>query len=213
MDALGIEQAHLVGHSWGGDAALHFALLYPHRVAKVVVIEAGLIAALAHLYRHEDWAGWAYWAQILEQLTGVKVSPEKRNNLEYLLEQIIKVPIVYGPAKGQPRQEELVVRAWSILSATWNGHDHKEGSNISVESLAKILHPILLIYETSSIVIGTYEVLRDHLPNCSSILLPEGKMKHYTTLEHPELVLERLRTFLQLDSIRAAAVPEDSNND
>src|SRR6476659_4338016 len=31
MDALGLQRAHVMGHSLGADIALHFALLYPDR--------------------------------------------------------------------------------------------------------------------------------------------------------------------------------------
>src|SRR5262245_11338238 len=46
MDGLGIEHAHLAGHSLGGDIVLHFGLLYPERVGKMAVIEAGLPALI-----------------------------------------------------------------------------------------------------------------------------------------------------------------------
>src|ERR1700760_1964235 len=42
LDALEIRDAYLVGHSFGADIALYFALLYPERVRKVVAIEAAI---------------------------------------------------------------------------------------------------------------------------------------------------------------------------
>jgi pimeloyl-ACP methyl ester carboxylesterase len=41
LDHLKIERAHLVGHSFGGGVALDFALLYPTRVASLVLVGAG----------------------------------------------------------------------------------------------------------------------------------------------------------------------------
>ncbi|MDB5838857.1 MAG: 2-hydroxy-6-oxo-6-phenylhexa-2,4-dienoate hydrolase [Herminiimonas sp.] len=41
MDALGIEKAHLVGNSLGGASALMFALEYPDRLDKMVLMGAG----------------------------------------------------------------------------------------------------------------------------------------------------------------------------
>lgn len=38
MDALGIETAHLVGHSFGGRAAMQIAIIAPHRVLSLVAI-------------------------------------------------------------------------------------------------------------------------------------------------------------------------------
>jgi pimeloyl-ACP methyl ester carboxylesterase len=40
LDHLKIERAHLVGHSFGGGVALDFALLYPDRVAGLVLVAA-----------------------------------------------------------------------------------------------------------------------------------------------------------------------------
>jgi pimeloyl-ACP methyl ester carboxylesterase len=194
LDALGIERTHLVGHSWGGDIALHFALLYPHRVAKMVVIEAGLVATLAPWYRRDDWEGWAYWADMLEQATGVKFSFEQRHNIEYLIRQIVKVPIVYGPAKGQSRNEELVLRTLRVLSPMWNGCQAEH--NLTVEQLHKIPHPTLLLYDADSPYLKSYEILCDRLADCTPVLLPSTGIKHFSLLEQPELLLERIRDFL-----------------
>lgn len=40
MDALGIERAHIIGHSFGGRVAIKLAALHPERVAKVVLTGA-----------------------------------------------------------------------------------------------------------------------------------------------------------------------------
>ena len=40
LDHLKIQRAHLVGHSFGGAAALDFALLHPDRVASLVLVSA-----------------------------------------------------------------------------------------------------------------------------------------------------------------------------
>lgn len=40
LDHLGIEKAHLVGTSYGGEVALEFAVNYPERVRKLIVITA-----------------------------------------------------------------------------------------------------------------------------------------------------------------------------
>src|SRR5215469_12487769 len=45
LDALGIEQAHLLGNSMGGYVALEFALAYPDRVSRLVGMGPGGLAA------------------------------------------------------------------------------------------------------------------------------------------------------------------------
>src|SRR5262245_10340480 len=41
LDHLQVTRAHLVGHSFGGGAALDFALLHPERVASLTLVGAG----------------------------------------------------------------------------------------------------------------------------------------------------------------------------
>src|SRR6516225_13358 len=41
LDTLGIERAHLVGNSMGGHSAVAFALSYPERVGKLVLMGGG----------------------------------------------------------------------------------------------------------------------------------------------------------------------------
>jgi 2-hydroxy-6-oxo-6-phenylhexa-2,4-dienoate hydrolase len=41
MDALGIERAHLIGNSMGGATALNFAIEYPDRIGKLVLMGPG----------------------------------------------------------------------------------------------------------------------------------------------------------------------------
>jgi pimeloyl-ACP methyl ester carboxylesterase len=42
LDALKIERAHLVGHSFGGGVAIEFALTHPDRVASLIFVASGL---------------------------------------------------------------------------------------------------------------------------------------------------------------------------
>jgi pimeloyl-ACP methyl ester carboxylesterase len=45
MDALEIDRAHLVGHSFGGGVAIDFALAHPSRVARLVLVNSGVTGA------------------------------------------------------------------------------------------------------------------------------------------------------------------------
>ena len=45
MDALKIERAHLMGHSFGGGVAIDFALAHPARVASLVLVNSGVTGA------------------------------------------------------------------------------------------------------------------------------------------------------------------------
>ena len=99
LDELGLEQVHLVGHSLGADIALNFAIRYPDRVGKLILMEAAL-PVMIQARQREDWIGWSYWADLLEKFTGETVPVEKRTDYDYLLRQTLKIPILFGPAQG-----------------------------------------------------------------------------------------------------------------
>jgi pimeloyl-ACP methyl ester carboxylesterase len=207
MDALGIERASLVGHSLGADIALHFGLLFPERTSKIVVIEAGL-PVLIKMYREGDWSGWSYWAEVLERFTGVKVPPERRTDVDYLLDLSLNVPIQFGPAKGQPRKRDALMR---LLRTTTAVQDYADVGEMTVENLSAITPKTLLMYEAESPYLRSYDVLRNALPNCSSALLPESNFKHFSPLEQADLIAAHVKSFLQTSPTRVALAMHDEN--
>jgi pimeloyl-ACP methyl ester carboxylesterase len=193
LGALGIPQARIVGHSWGADIALHFALAYPQRVSDLVLIEAALLAPLADDYRSHDWEGWPYVHQTLEQLTGAPLPADKRHDLEYMVRLLMEIPVQYGPAQGRTRDEDVISRVLEVVMPMWNGS--RAGSELTVESLGQVPHPALALYEANSVCLNALEELRERMPRLSPALLPGGKIRHFTGLEHPELILVHMKAF------------------
>jgi pimeloyl-ACP methyl ester carboxylesterase len=191
MDGLGVPRAHLVGHSLGADIALHFALLYPDRVDKIVAIEAG-IAALAHMRKREDWPGWAYWATMLEKHGGIQVPREKWTDIDYMLRQSLNVPIVFGLARGLPRKDDRILK---LVETTTLVKDYEDAGGMTIEALTRVRHPVLLVYGTQSQYLGTCDVLREALPHCTPVLLEGGD--HFGPLEQPGELCKHIRAFFQ----------------
>jgi pimeloyl-ACP methyl ester carboxylesterase len=202
LEALGVGPACVVGHSWGADIALHFALAHPQLVAELVLIEPGLLAPLSDLYRDKSWEGWPYVTGTLEQLLGAPIPADKRCDLEYLVRSLIEIPILYGPARGRLRDEEVLLRVLDVLMPVWNGK--ADGGELTLEALSQIPHPTLVISEANSVFMAAHYELRDRLPRFTSAILPSGKLKHFTSLEHPELILRHIDAFLQPDRGRVA---------
>jgi pimeloyl-ACP methyl ester carboxylesterase len=188
LDHTGLEKPHIVGHSWGADVALHFAVCHPDRVSKLVVFEPN-IAALIDWRRSKDWNGWAYWAERLQEF-GVKVPREKWHDVDYMLRQTAHIPMLYGPFKGMPRRENPLTK----LLQTSIVQDYEKVAGMTLERIEAIACPILAIYGPKSHFLITYDYLRDRVPNCTAKLLPDGD--HYGPLEHPELVVKELEAFL-----------------
>ena len=191
MDSLGIKRAHLLGHSLGADVALHFALRYPQRVDRIVAIEAG-IAALVDLRKRKDWPGWGYWARTIEKYSGVKIPEDRWQDIGYMLRESLKVPIIFGMAKGRQRKGEKLLK---LIETTTMIEDYQKLGGMTLESMRRIEHPVLLLYGTESQYIGTYDILRDVLPNQNSVLL-DG-VEHLVPLEQPDELVRHARSFLQ----------------
>ena len=191
MDGLGIEKAHLIGHSLGADVALHFALLHPERVDRIIAMEAGT-AALVHLRQDNNWPGWEEWAKGIEQYGGIKVPKEKWHDINYMLRESLKVPIVFGPARGLPRKGEKLIQ---LIETTTLIEEYQETAGMTIETMAEIQHPVLLVYGSQSTYLGTYEILASTLPNCTQVLIDGGG--HFQMFELSDQLTKHIRAFLK----------------
>jgi len=192
LDSLGLERVHIVGHSWGADIALHFALLYPERVNKLVVVEPN-IAALIEWRKSKDWEGWAYWAERLAEF-GIHVPKDKWHDVDYMLRQTVNIPIVYGPFKGRPRRQSWLLE---LLDKSSIVADYEKVAGMTLDKVESITSPVLALYGKKSHFRITFEYLRDNVPNCRALLLPDSD--HYGPLENPELIVEHLKNYLLTD--------------
>jgi pimeloyl-ACP methyl ester carboxylesterase len=208
LDGLGIGQAHLVGHSLGADIALHFALRYPERAGKLILVEAGLPAMIG-ARKDESWIGWTYWAEMLERFTGHRVPPEKRTDWKYLLRQSLNVPILFGPARGHPRKQDKFLK---LLETSTLVQDYETVGELTLENIATIPHPKLLIYDQHSPYIETYRALRAVASNCTAVLLPPTDLRHFFPLEEPERLAQHIREFLSPDGSQGGFGSEDGRS-
>lgn len=189
MDALGIERAHVVGHSFGADIALHFTILFPERVDRLVLVEPGL-AALTPLREREDWPGWKYWRDKLA-LGSVCVPPDKWYDAEYLVRASVGLPMLFGFRKGRARRAKPLVR---LMDTTTAAKDYCDLAGMTLDRIDKVEHQTLVLYGEDSVFIETYEYLRDHLANAHCFLMTDSE--HFGPVERPELLLQHVRTFL-----------------
>jgi pimeloyl-ACP methyl ester carboxylesterase len=203
LDALGIERPSLVGHSYGADIALYFALNHPDRVSEVVAIEAAL-PALVHARNRDEWEGWDHWADVLER-SGVTVPPEHRSDAVYLLRASLDVPKKWGPLAGLPRNPKPFLR---LIEETTVAAEYEEVGSLTLDRIPEIQTPVLLMYADGAAFLGTHEYLAAHLPNAESIILPSTEWGHFGPLEQPDVVAAHLVEFLGRRELAAEAVGE-----
>jgi pimeloyl-ACP methyl ester carboxylesterase len=190
MDAMGINKTSLMGHSFGADICLYFALKHPDRVDKILALEPGL-AALAHDRKDPNWIGWAAWVAKLEEC-GLTIPEDKKADALHLLQLSLETPKFYGPARGLPRNREPLLK---LLRETSLIDDYETVDELTLEALGRIHTPVQLVYGDKSHFLGSWEPIKSRLPNCSSVLLPGGE--HFGPLELPELLTETTLKFLR----------------
>ena len=189
MDELGIEHAHVVGHSFGADISLHFAILYPDRVDRLVLIEPA-IPALIYLRERRDWPGWKYWREKLAS-GGVEIPEDKWYDEEYLVRASVKIPKQFGFRQGLPRRATKLIK---LMETTTAVADYREVAGMTKDKIAEVQHEALVVYGEDSVFLGTYEFLKKNLPHCDPMLIPDSE--HYGPLEQPAMLIEAMQEFL-----------------
>jgi len=89
MDALGVERAHLVGHSLGGAIAIQVALDAPERVQSLALMEPALMSAIAKVEsagRPEAAASQQQFIEGMQKVDAIFKSGDRRGALNAFLE-------------------------------------------------------------------------------------------------------------------------------
>jgi pimeloyl-ACP methyl ester carboxylesterase len=202
LDALEIERAPVVGHSFGADISLYFALNHPDRVTEVIAIEPAL-PAMMYMRNRDDWEGWDFWVEVLER-SGHPVPPERRTDVDYLFRASLEVPKQWGPLNGLPRNRKPFLR---LIDETAVATEFEQIGSLPLERIPSIVTPVTLMYAERSAFLGTHDYLLEHLPNARSLILPRTELGHFGPLEQPELVAQHIATLLD-DRELAEAVGE-----
>lgn len=208
MDFLGIDKAHLVGHSLGADISLHFTLYYPERARKLILVEPGIPALVAGRKR-EEWIGWTYWGNMITKFTGHVVPPEKRTDWRYLLYWSSKASILFGPNRGNPRRQEDFI---NLVNTTTLVDDYEVVGDLTLENIATIEHEKLLIYDENSPYLDTFKALTTYAKNCTPILLEASELRHFFPLEQPDALVQYIRNFIETPNPEATALPVGSTS-
>ncbi|MFQ6040561.1 MAG: alpha/beta fold hydrolase [Candidatus Poribacteria bacterium] len=189
LDHLGIERAHLLGHSFGGVVALHTAALYEARVANLVLADPE-IPALRHLCDVKKWPYWEAWNARLREF-GIDVPDEKWDDLDYVLRQSLYIPMAYGMRKGRERKGKRLLR---LLDNTTAINDFRELAGLTMDKIRQIPHPTLAIYGELSPFLPACQYLTENMPNCKSVIVPTG---HFHPALEPEEFVKHLKNFLR----------------
>jgi pimeloyl-ACP methyl ester carboxylesterase len=182
---LGLERAHVVGHSFGGAVALQLALDSPSAVHSLVLIEPGLmVGASGGPYREALARGGRRYqeasaAEVVDEFLQAR-SPGYRDRLDRLLPGAFAQAVADA---GTWFEYELPAQlAWHFDTA---------------EAL-RITQPVLSILGGQSDALWdrfgeTHRWILDRLPHAEGVVLPGAT--HFPQLERPRPLAEKLAAF------------------
>lgn len=202
LEHLGIEQAHLVGHSFGGLVALHFAALFPERVANLMIADSK-VGALQPTQMLKEWPYWRLWKPKLER-HGIKLEDEQE--LDYrLLETLARITrmeaapnveesSVFAPFETWNGGKRGVQRWLQLLNTTTAKDDFKSMAGLTLNKIREVEHPTRAVYGQYSFCLPSCHMLQQTLPHCKTVVVPRAG--HFHPLVRPAIFLKNLRQFL-----------------
>ncbi len=184
---LGVERAHVVGHSYGGAIALELATRAPHVVGSLALLEPALmLGASGDDYRASLRRGIQRYreegpAPVVEEMLRVRWGEDPRQALEPVLpgsfDQAIRDAATTFEAEGPPLLE------WEM----------------GEPQLRKVRQPTLVVLgerskDLSPRFVETFELLLSWLPNAEGYELPEAA--HGLQLQNPRALAAALADFV-----------------
>lgn len=230
LDRLGIERAHVVGHSHGARVALVFALAHPERIESLTLADTQ-IRALQPPMRLGEWPHWQSWKKDLAG-RGVTQFPPEDSEIDFrllaelgprsaggqggraLVDPQAGRPLRLGPAarrlgEGTPRidlhSRQMGARGaqqWqTLMEKTRASEEMQDESAIEPAMLSDLNRPALLMYGQLSHCVPTSEKLQQLLPNARRLLVPGAG--HFFPIVKPRPTARALNAFFRGVDARA----------
>jgi pimeloyl-ACP methyl ester carboxylesterase len=190
MDTLGISHATIVGRSWGGNILAHFALEYPERVEKLVIVNGAVVeskAALADMTQLLWVPPLRRWGQIVLRALAKPEWLEKRLRLasadpDFVTPEVAAGYMVFLQTKG-----------WDL---SWLANLRDSGKNILPQPVSTITAPTLIVWgaEDIGVPVTAGKKLHTQLPQSEWTVFPDAG--HMVAEEQAGVFNTRLIQFL-----------------
>jgi pimeloyl-ACP methyl ester carboxylesterase len=203
-EGLGLGPACLVGHSFGAVVALHAAVLYPERVAGLILSDP-YFPGLAHV--EPNLGRTPLWVDLREVFRHVGTELGDEVDLTTLFRLVAGLT----PGQHQGIRERLGSAAarWLAqlprLAETTCGTDVLAVAGLTAERIGSVGRPVVALYDEHSPFLATCRYLAEHLPDCVVDIVPGAG--HLAPLQNPAVFVEAVRRHLAAQTGRQEDTP------
>lgn len=202
LDYLRIEKVNLVGHSYGGAVALHFAVMYPEQVTSLVLADVRIRSLQPD---QNSWAG-PYRDLILTELTryGLTVPKDSPDFDWRVLEALAQCRIEGAVQDGASRRYYIPflsgsrrsAKQWlELVRSTSAVDDFTSIAGLTPQAIKILCWPTLALYGEWSHCLATQRLLLTLLPNCRAGTI--ARAGHFYPIVQPLAFAEAVRDFLR----------------
>jgi pimeloyl-ACP methyl ester carboxylesterase len=203
LDAVGVTAAHLLGHSFGGRVLIQFASRYPDRVKSLTFADV-LLNSIQPWATPSRWASWPDLRAVLAR-AGVSVRLDGREPTIALMEALARLRLslrgfaggsdaaVPSPFMGGAGRRSAM--QWlRLLEQTTARDDLAQSSDPTLEQLAQLRKPTLLVYGEHSHALTTANALKRLWPHARAETVCQSG--HFFPISSPERLLAPVGQFL-----------------
>jgi len=180
-----LREVILIGHSMGGKTAMNFALEYPHRVEKLIIVD---ISPKAYPVLHTD---------ILNGLLSINLTRvHSRSEADKQLARLVPQKNVRQFLLKNLYRDETKRYLWRLNLAALNRHIDSLGSGI-YSTNPKYDKPVLFLRgENSQYILESDKELIDAIfPSARIVSIPNAS--HWVHYENPSELLTKIENFLK----------------
>ena len=189
---LGVEQSHVIGHSYGGAVALHYAVDHPRRVASLVLADA----RIRSLQPSQPSSAWPDETSLKRALA--ELDPSFHTNeqeMGYGLLKALAESRVQDSSGSARASTAFPVFAWSnrsqetarqylrLLQNTTAHRDITDVAGLTPSRIGELQMPCLAIYGEYSNCLPSCRALQVCLPACETAIMP--RVGHFHPAVHP----------------------------
>jgi len=172
MDALGVTQAILGGHSMGAGVALNFALRYPERCRGLILVGIGSGGSSP-----QWWEKW--WGKLADAV--------EKKGMAAAIEEMKELPawrnVFTSPQVGKQVTESILRNSRKGIASTIRGVQQKRSSVLQLEADLKAnpTNTLVVMSESDTPVMESSRFIAQCMPKAELKILPAKS--HWTHLE------------------------------